>query len=177
MRNDELYSPGCLDDHAKRLVLAYALRGVIDDRGCYSEQELLAAQHRVYKEWLAAVRETTTGFDCSFYEWAARGDMCDAAFVFAPGDLVKHNGRYCVVAERITRSVSWTEKWRIVNGVPRLGSWPQPMAAVVLKEADGSRHSVNAFDLEPADIPPEVFALVCGRAKDCPMMKGGRDGE
>lgn len=179
MRNDELFSPGCPDAHAKRLVLAYALRGLLDDRKCYRSEALLAMQYGVFKEWLAAVNEDRPDFRCCLHEWFARGGLCDAAFIFTPGDLVKYDGRYCVVSRRLTRDVGWVNSWVVEDDVVVQRARPQPMSAVVLKEADGSEHTVNALDdaIEPADIPPEVFALACGKARGCPMLKGGRDGE
>lgn len=52
---------------------------------------------------------------------------------------------------------------------------PASLRRLSVEYPDGSVHSIDAEDegLEPADIPPEVFALACGRAKGCPMMKGG----
>ena len=175
MRNDELFSPGCPDDHAKRLVLNYALRGVLDNSGCYTPERLLAVQHGIYLEWLAALRASRDGFSCGFYEWLARGE--DAAFIFKPGDLVKYNGRYCVVTSRSTYNIDWGSKWRVIDGRPANADWPHLLTALDVKEANGRVHCVNGLDngLEPADIPPEVFALACGKAKDCPMLKGGRD--
>lgn len=172
MRNYELYSPACPDEHAKKLVLSYALRGVLDDRRCYTDEKLLAAQCKIYEEWLAAIRESSMGFDCDFYEWLSR--TIDAAFIFKPGDLVKYGGRYCMVVRRETRNMGWTNSWRVRNGKPVQRTWPNPACAVELKDPDGRAYTVNALteSLEPADIPPEVFALACGRAKDCPMMKG-----
>ena len=175
MRNDELYSPTCPDEHAKKLVLSYALRGLLDDRRCYTDEKLLAAQCKIYEEWLAAVRESCSGFDCDFYEWLSRGGSSgDAAFIFKPGDLVKYNGRYCVVVRRETRNMGYVNSWRVRNGKPVQRTWPQPACAVELKDPDGHVHTMNALSagIEPADIPPEVFALACGRAKNCPMVKG-----
>lgn len=178
MRNDELFSPGCPDSRVKSLVLAYALRGVTSSDGVYTGENLLAAQYKVYVEWLATVRVTNPGFVCCFHEWMAR-DEGDCAFIFSPGDLVKYNGRYCVVMERNAGSVGWTYKWRIPGDVPENKDWPQSLTALNVKEADGRMLCLHGLDagLKPADIPPEVFALACGRAKECPMMKGGRDGE
>ena len=177
MRNDELFSPDCPNDRAQKLVMNYALRGLGDNRGTYSSDKLLAKQHAVFLEWLAAVRGSTTSFDCGFYEWLGRS--CDAAFALRPGDLVKYSGVYCVVARRRTREVTWVNSWRLRNGMPVQEPWPQPMREVELKDPDGKVFIVDVLNgsVEPADIPPEVFALACGRAKDCPMMKGGRDGE
>lgn len=175
MRNDELFSPNCPDEHAKRLVMGYALRGLVDSIGCYSAEGLVNAQFRVYKEWLAAVRASKPGFSCGFYEWLARD--ADAAFIFRPGDLVKYDGRYCVVADRLTGGMGWVNKWRITGAVPAREEWPQTLAALDVREADGRTRCLNGLDngLKPADIPPEVFALACGRAKDCPMMNGGAE--
>lgn len=177
MRNDELFSPRCPDEHAKRLVLNYALRNVLDGNRCYSEETLIAAQYMVYKEWLAEVRKSNTGFSCCFHEWLSREE--DTAFIFKPGDLVEYKGRYCVVTGRIDLGVGWTTRWRIVDGTPMNAAWPQQMTTLNIKGADGRVRCVHGLDddLKPADIPPEVFALACGRAKDCPMLKGGSDGE
>lgn len=173
MRNDELFSPNCPDNHAKKLVDGYVMRGLTDGRGAYSIDRLLARQHAVYEEWMAAVRESTTSFDCGFYEWLNR--ICDAAFVFKPGDLVKYNGLYCVVARRRTREVTWVNSWRLRNGMPVQEPWPQPMREVELKDPDGKVFIVDVLNgsVEPTDIPPEVFALACEKARECPMMKGG----
>lgn len=100
MRNDELFSPRCPDNHAKKLVMGYALRGLIE-RGSYTQDGLLIRQHTAYAEWLAEMREASPKFECGFYEWLCRD--CDSAFVFKPGDLVKFEGRYCVVVRRRTR--------------------------------------------------------------------------
>ena len=105
MRNDELFSPGCPVEHAQNLVLNYALRGLLDGRKCYEPGELLNMQYKVYLEWLAELRASNSDFSCGFYEWMAR--QADSAFVFRPGDLVKYNGRYCVVVARLTRNISW----------------------------------------------------------------------
>lgn len=173
MRNDELFSPACKNDHLKRLVNGYVLRGLLDDRGSYSPSKLLARQHAVYLEWLAAVHEGCSTFSCGFYEWLCRD--CDAAFIFKPGDLVKHDGRYCVVTRRCPDGVKWVNSWRLRCGMPTLGLWPQRLNTVELKDPDGHTYTVSALagNTEPADIPPEVFTLACGKAKDCPMMKGG----
>lgn len=173
LRNDELFSPDCPDDHAKKLVVNYALRGLVDGRGTYSPDKLLARQHAVFLEWLAAVHEHQSTFSCGFYEWLCRG--CDSAFVFRPGDLVEFGGRYCVVVRRRTREVTWVNSWRIRCGMPVQDSWPQPVTMVELKDADGRVSIPDALceSIAPADIPPEIFALACGKAKDCPMMKGG----
>lgn len=174
MRNSELFSPACPDDHAKRLVLGYALRGVMDDRRHWSEERLLAAQYRVYEEWRAVLRKLNPGFTCCFHEWLARAE--DSAFIFRPGDLVEYNGRYCVVMDRDARGIGWREKWRITTGTtPTKEDWPQQLTALTVKDADGRIYCPHgrACGLEPADIPPEVFELACRKAKECPMMKGG----
>lgn len=173
MRNDELFSPHCPVNHAERLVLAYVLHGMTDVRKSYRPEHLLAKQHAVYEEWLADVRKVTTSFDCGFYEWLRRD--CDAAFVFKPGDLVKHDGRYCVVTRRRTYGVGWTNRWRILNGMTVNEPWPHPMREVELKDPDGKVFLIDGMheSIEPADIPPEVFALACEKAKGCPMMRGG----
>ena len=173
LRNDELFSPGCPDDHAKKLVVNYALRGLVDGRGSYSSDRLLTMQYVAYEGWLAAMRESSPKFDCGFYEWLCRG--CDSAFVFKPGDLVGFGDRYCVVVRRRTREVTWVNSWRIRCEAPTTENWPQPVTMVELKDSSGKVFVVDALcsSIEPAAIPPEIFALACGRAKDCPMMKGG----
>lgn len=176
MRNDELFSPNCPASHANRLVRAYVLRGLLDDRGSYCPQNLLARQYAVYESWLEEARKYTTSFSCGFYEWLCRD--CDSALVFVPGELVKHNGRYCVVTRWCPDGISWANSWRMRNGVPKQERWPMQMNTIELKYPDGRRTCiVNVLDkdmnIEPADIPHEVFALACGKAKDCPMMKGG----
>jgi hypothetical protein len=175
VRNDELFSPNCQDDKAKKLVNGYVMRGLTDDRGSYSPSKLLARQHAVYLKWLATVHEYSPTFSCGFYEWRCRS--CDAAFIFKPGDLVKYDGRYCVVVRRCPSGVGWANSWRLRYGMPSLGLWPDQMTAVELKDPDGRTYTVDALDrnIEPADIPPEVFALACGKAKNCPMMKGGTE--
>lgn len=177
MRNDELFSPRCPDKRVKNLVLNYALREALDSDKCYTDKTLLAVQHRIYEEWLAAVRETKPGFTCCFYEWMARS--ADSALIFKTGDLVKYKGRYCVVVRQPNYAAGWERKWRITNITPALEDWPLPLTTLGVKDADGRVCSLRGLDasLEPADIPPEVFALACGRAKDCPILKGGRDGE
>lgn len=171
MRNEELFSPGCPVAHAKKLVMDYVLRGLTDDRGTYFPDRLLAKQHAVYEEWLTAIREFKPDFDCDFYEWLGRSG--DAAFVFRPGDLVKHDGRYSVVVRRCTQS-GWMNHWHIRNRMPVQDVWPLPLCAIELKDPDGRTCVVDALaeNIEPADIPPEVFALACGKAKNCPMVKG-----
>lgn len=172
MKNYELFSPHCPNDHAKRLVKGYAMRGLLDDRGTYSPDKLLARQQAVYLEWLAAVRKSKSDFDCGFYEWLCRDR--DSAFVFKPGDLVKFDGRYCVVVRRFL-GMSWVDNWRMRDGMPTQEPWPQPLDTVELKDSDGRTSFADALagSIEPADIPPEIFALACGKAKDCPMMNGG----
>lgn len=178
MRNDELFSPNCPDPHANRLVRAYVLRGLLDDRGTYWPQKLPERQYAVYEAWLEEVRKHTTSFSCDFYEWLCRD--CDSAFVFAPGELVKHGDRYCVVTRRCPGGISWANSWRMRNGVPKQEPWPAQLNTIELKYPDGRRTCiVNALDkgmnIEPADIPPEVFALACEKAKNCPMMRGGAE--
>lgn len=165
MRNDELFSPGCPDDHAKKLVMNYALRGLLGERGTYSPEDLLARQHAVYAEWLAAMQESRPKFDCGFYEWLGR--CGDSAFLFKPGDLVRFGDHYCVVVRRHTREVTWVVKWRVRNGTLEQDSWPQQATVVELKDADGRVIAVDALcaSVVPADIPPEVFALACEKAK------------
>lgn len=172
LRNDQLFSPDCPDDRAKRLVTNYALRGLVDGRGSYSPDRLLAMQHAVYEEWLTAMRESGAKFDCGFYEWLCR--ECDSAFVFRPGDLVEFGGLYCVVVRRRTKEVTWVNKWRLRNGMPVQDSWPQRVTMVELKNAEGRVSTPDALceSIAPAGIPPEVFALACRRAKDCPMLSG-----
>lgn len=173
MRNDELFTPGCPNDHAKKLVNGYVMRGLLDDRGSYFPSKLLARQHDVYLGWLATIHEYNSLFSCGFYEWLSRS--CDAAFVFKPGDLVKYNGRYCVVTRRCPSGVDWEDSWRFRYGMPVLEAWPKRLNTVELKNSDGTVFIIDVLNgvVEPADIPPEVFALACGKAKDCPMMKGG----
>lgn len=173
MRNDELFSPHCQDYNVKVLVKCYVMRGLMDDHGSYSPRKLLARQHDVYLGWLAAVHGYHSLFSCGFYEWLSRG--CDAAFVFKPGDLVKYNGRYCMVTKRCPSGVDWEGSWRFRYGMPVLEAWPKRLNTVELKDSDGKVSIVDVLcgSIEPADIPPEVFALACGKAKDCPMMKGG----
>lgn len=175
MRNDELFSPVCPNDHAKRLVTSYVMRGLTDNRGAYSVDRLLVRQHAVYLEWLATVHEYQPTLGCGFYEWMCRG--CDSAFIFKPGDLVEHDGRYRVVVRRCPSGVDLTESWRFRYGKPTLEPWPERMDTVELKDSNGCTSVVNALveNLEPADIPPEVFALACRKANDCPMMKGGTE--
>lgn len=177
MKNSELYSPGCPDAHAKALVMAGPLRGLLDGRGSYSPEKLLGRQLIVFKEWLEATRKNNPDFCCSFYEWMDRN--ADSAFVVRPGQLVKWYGTYGVVSARLTQRVDWVNRWHVVSASLTKNAWPQPMKSIEVKAPDGQVRAIDALDteLEPADIPPEVFALACGRAKDCPMLKGERDGE
>lgn len=172
MRNDELFSPNCPNNRAVKLVKGYVMRGLVDDRGTYAPGILLARQHAVYEEWLSAVRENTTSFVCGFYEWMCRD--CDSAFVFKPGDLVKFKGHYCVVNRRCTYDMNWANRWRLRNGTVVHERWPSLLTKVELKDFAGKVSIVDALheSIEPADIPPEVFALACGKAKSCPMMNG-----
>lgn len=170
MRNNfEFYDGGNEDP----VVRAYALRGVVDTRGAYSTDNLLKAQHRVYMDWLEHVKKTALRpdlFSCSFYEWLLRN--ADTAFVVKPGDLVKYKGQFCLVKER--EPASWCNAWRVIDGTVQHVEWPLAICAIKLEFPDGhtSNYSAESSDLEPADIPPEVFALACKRAKDCPMIKG-----
>lgn len=177
MKNMELYSPGCADAHAKALVLAGPLRGLLDDRGSYSGYKLLEMQLNVFREWREAARKDHPSFECSFYEWMIREE--DSAFVLKPGQLVKWDKGYAVVSARLTHNIGWVNHCHVVSASLTNDDWPQPMKVVEMKTPDGQTHVVNALakNIEPADIPPEVFALACGRAKDCPMLKGGPDGE
>lgn len=174
MRNDELFSPHCQDANTKALVMGYVMRGLLDNNGAYTRDRLLARQYAVYEEWLAAIRESSSGFVCGFYEWLSRG--CDAAFMLKPGDLVRFGDRYYVVIRRRTRELTWESSWRIRNGRPvNLVGWPKPVTEVELKDSSGKVIIVDVLrgSVEPADIPLEVFALACEKAKGCPMMKGG----
>ena len=175
MKNMELYSPTCPDAHAKALVMAGPLRGLLDYKGGYSTERLIGMQLEVFREWREAVREDRPGFDCNFYEWMLR--EADSAFVVKPGQLVKWDQGYGVILARRTRNVNWVDHWHVVSTSRVQGVWPQPMKAVEVKTTDGRTHMVEALSgtVGPADIPPEVFALACGRAKDCPMMKGGAE--
>lgn len=176
MKNIELYSPACPDKHAKALVMAGPLRGLLDSRGCYYHEKLLEMQLEVFKEWREAARKDRPAFDCHFYEWMLREE--DSAFVLKPGQLVKwDNKEYGVVSARLTHNVGWVDRWHVVCASRVEDPWPQPMKTVEIKLPDGRTHVVNALamNIEPADIPPEVFALACRRAKDCPMMKGGME--
>lgn len=166
MKNFEFYSFG----HRNPMVRRYALRGILDERGSYRPEQLLQVQHKVYKDWLDTMKAYLTGFECPFYEWMLR--EADTAFVVKEGELVKYKGRYCVVRRKF--DPDWVNAWRVVGDVVQEVRRPNPMRSLSLEYPDGSVHHFNAEDegLEPADIPPEVFALACGRAKDCPMMKG-----
>ena len=171
MKNFEFYA----FENKHPLLRLYALRGILDNRSSYSLDALLKAQHRVYMDWLEHVKKTATRadlFSCSFYEWLLRN--ADTAFIVKPGDLVKYGGKFCLVKERT--APSWCNAWRVADdGTMQQTEWPQPLCTVSLEFPDGLTMSYNASDegLGPAGIPPEVFALACGRAKDCPMMKGG----
>lgn len=174
MKNEELYSPDCPDERVKKLVKSYILRGLVGANGTYMRDKLLARQYAVYEEWLAEMRKLSTSFYCDFYEWLSRTN--DAAFIFKPGDLVKRDGRYCIVVRRDTCNMGWVNSWRIRNGKPVQVAWPQSVCEVELKDSDGRlsiSHALNK-DIEPADIPPEVFALACAKASDCPMMRGAQ---
>lgn len=170
MKNFEYYSP----ESRNALVLRYALRGVVDERGAYRPEDLLKAQYRVYGEWLARVNKGASEsrvVGCTFYEWMLRS--ADVAFVVKPGDLVKYKGAYCIVKDRT--DPSWCNSWQVVAGAVQRTERPQQYRCFNLGFPDGRVICCDADDreLEPADIPPEVFALACSRAKDCPMMKGG----
>ena len=172
MKNFEFYA----GDNKNPMLRSYALRGVVDKQDSYSSDAMLKAQYRVYEDWLEHVKRSIAkpdAFSCSFYEWMLRN--ADTMFVVRPGDLVKYAGRYCLVKERM--APGWCTTWRVVDGTVQQAIWPQPLCGLKLEYPDGSDHYINAEDgsLEPADIPPEVFALACGRAKDCPMMKGGAE--
>lgn len=168
MKNFEFYAPA----NKNQMVLHYALRGLLDERGSYYPEALLKAQHRVYRDWLDTMKTYLNGFECPFYEWMLRA--ADTSFVVKDGDLVKYDGQYCVVRRRF--SPDWVAAWRVVGDVVREVRRPQPLRGVSVEFPDGRVVSCNAEDssLKPADIPPEVFALACGRAKDCPMLNGGK---
>lgn len=172
MKNDELFTPRP-DTHSGQLILAYGLRGLLDERGAYRPQDLLACQYAVYEKWLAEAQRYLPGTSCDFYEWLHRD--CDSAFIFKPGDLVKYDGRYCVVTRWNPDGISRANCWCIRNGAPTQETLPMPMTMIGLKDSNGHTRIADALSksLEPADIPPEIFALACGKAKDCPMMKGG----
>lgn len=172
MKNMELYSPACPDAHAKALVLAGPLRELLDSSGGYHSEQLLGMQLEVFKEWREAARKDHPAFDCSFYEWMLREE--DSAFVLKPGQLVKWDKGYAVVSARLTHGVGWVNHWHVVSASRVQEAWPQPMKAVEIKTPDGRVHVVNALasNIEPADIPSEIFALACGKAKDCPMLNG-----
>lgn len=173
MKNFEFYALG----NKHPLLRSYALRGVVDERGSYGPDDLLKAQHRVYMDWLEHVKRTRVEpdlFSCSFYEWMLRN--ADTTFVARPGDLVKYKGQYCLVKERV--APSWCNAWRVMaDGTVKQVDWPQPLCTLGLEFPNGHTTTCDASDeaLEPAGIPPEVFALACGRAKNCPMMMKGGD--
>ena len=169
MKNFEFYA----FENKHPLLRLYALRGILDERHSYSPDALLKAQHRVYMDWLEHVKRSRVEpdlFSCSFYEWQLRD--ADTAFIVKPGDLVKYKGEFCLVKNR--PAPSWCNTWRVVDGTVQETERPRPICGLTLEFPDGHTTSCNASDegLEPAGIPPEVFALACGRAKDCPMMKG-----
>lgn len=170
MRNFEFYAAG----NKNAVVRRYALRGVVDGYGGYSPGNLLKAQYRVYEEWLACVNKIAPNpgmVGCSFYEWMLR--EADSAFAVKPGDLVKCKRAYCIVKDRT--DPSWCRSWAVVAGAVQQVDRPQPFCTIVLEFPDGHEVRCDATDpcLEPADIPPEVFALACGRARECPMLKEG----
>ena len=170
MRNFEYYAAS----NKNAMVQRYALRGVVDERGAYCPEDLLKAQYRVYGEWLAHVNKGASEsrvVGCTFYEWMLR--EADSAFVVKPGDLVKYKGVYCLVKDRT--DPSWCNSWQVVAGAVQQVERPQPSCCFNLGFPDGRIVCCNAgdSDLAPAEIPPEVFALACSRAKDCPMMKNG----
>lgn len=172
MKNFEFYAAG----NKNAVVRRYALRGIVDKNGSYSPRDLLKAQYRVYEEWLAHVNRVASKpgmVGCSFYEWMLRD--ADSAFVVKPGDLVKYDGAYCIVKDRTGTDPSWCRSWQVVAGAAQQVDRPLPLCTVNLEFADGHVAYCNAEDprLEPADIPPEVFALACGRARECPMLKEG----
>lgn len=175
MRNDELFSPRCPDKHVNKLVTGYVMRGLLDKRGAYYPENLLARQHAVYEEWLAEMHERSSNFSCGFYEWMSRNG--DAAFVFKLGDLVKHAGHYCVVTQRCPTGITWANDWRVRNGTVVQEPWPQAIRTVKLKDPYDRTYIVDVLseDIEPAEIPPEVFALACEKAKGCPLMRGGTE--
>lgn len=170
MKNFEFYA---VSSNNHPLLRSYALRGVVDDRGLYSTGDLLKAQHKVYKDWLDTMRTYLNDFECPFYEWMLRG--ADTAFVVKEGDLVKYNGQYCVVRRKF--DPRWELSWCVVDGVVREVRRPTPLRNVTVEFPDGRTTLISADDggLVPADIPPEVFALACGRAKDCLMMNRGTE--
>lgn len=173
MRNDELFHPHCPDNHADKLVKGYAMRGLLGNNGTCYQEDLVVRQHAIYEDWLAEMRKLRPDLPCDFYEWLSREG--DVAFVFKPGDLVKFDNHYCVVARRCTREVTWTNDWHIRNGVPVKEAWPRPVTDVELKDSSGKTTVVNAMceSIVPTIIPQEVFELACEKAKNCPMMRGG----
>ena len=92
---------------------------------------------------------------------------------------MKCDDRYCVVVRWYENGIGWMNSWRLPDGAvaPVQKPWPTPLGSVELKNPEGRISVVNALAscIEPADIPSEVFALACGTAKDCPMLKGGAD--
>lgn len=169
MKNFEFYDVS----NKHPLLRSYALRGILNECNSYRASDLLKAQHKVYKDWLDTMRTYLNGFECPFYEWMIRD--ADTAFVVKEGDLVKYNGQYCVIRRKF--DPKWENFWCVVDGVVREVRRPHSLRTVTGEFPDGSVHRINAEDggLKPADIPPEVFALACKRAKDCPMMKGGTE--
>jgi hypothetical protein len=168
--NKELF--GFNLDAAKPLAVRYALRGVLDDRGTYRPDILLRRQLEIYTEWLAFARCSNVAlaaYDCSFYEWSLREG--DPAFLVKPGHLVMLDGAYAVVVGRVFPGICGC--WRVrPDGTVANDTAPQTCTKVEVRFADGRTSHVDALKLKPADIPAEVFALACGKAADCPMMKG-----
>lgn len=169
--NHELFGFN-LGGEAKALAVRYALRGILDDRGTYRQDILLSRQLEIYTEWLAFARcsnPALAAYDCSFYEWKLRDG--DSAFLVRPGHLVTLDGAYAVVVGRIFPGICGC--WRVrPDGVAALDTAPQSCRQVEVRFADGKTSRVDALKLKPADIPAEIFALACGKAADCPMMKG-----
>ena len=170
MKNYQLFTPSCGDEHLEGLVRRYALRDVFDGVG-YRNDDLLRKQREIYESWLAWAKATYPAVRCGFYEWMLRD--ADLGFIFRPGDLVKHGDTYCVVAGRNPPRVA--PAFRVEGSeVRQEDAVRTDDYCVLLRDPLGKTRTVNveSADLMPADIPPEVFMLACGKAKDCPMMKG-----
>ena len=174
MKNYQLFHPDCPDEHLQTLVRRYALRSVCDGVG-RCNKDLLERQYEIYRSWLEwAQGGKGPVVRCDFYEWLLL--HADYAFVLKPGDLVKYDESYCVVTSWQVRSPDCNQRgWRMSGSIVVCEDYPEQARCVNIRLTDGRTSTVNVENksLKPADIPPEVFALACDRAKDCPMMKGG----
>lgn len=112
-------------------------------------------------------------FKIPYYLWLVEEAKNYAMpFLYEVGDLVRHNGKYCIY-EGAESKTTYREATVFIQEemcfrsvyimcAPRLAGY---------KEASGKSYVDDAECFHPADIPEDIFKLACSKAMECPMLK------